>query len=192
MYTATNDGGGLTKVSSQIRDYHSVYILPDGSTAVFTSKAADGYSQIYYLSPVDSTTQPVQLTTTPLHKTSAMLSADGSKIVFAQFPVQTVEFPVGCCGDGHERKQPLRDPSANGFEFELRASVILAGCQKNRLSNGRWWFWCGLVYLHHECRRKRSHKTHRRRPCWRSGWNARFRLKICYYDRLVRSSCPNT
>lgn len=94
MYTATNDGSGLTKVSSQIRDYHSVYVLPDGSKAVFTAKAADGYSQIYYLSPVDSTTQPVQLTTTPLHKTSAMLSADGSKIVFAQFPVQTGEYPM--------------------------------------------------------------------------------------------------
>lgn len=94
MYTATNDGSGLTKVSSQTRDYHSVYVLPDGSKAVFTAKAADGYSQIYYLSPVDSTTQRVQLTTTPLHKTSAMLSGDGSKIVFTQFPVQTGEYPV--------------------------------------------------------------------------------------------------
>ena len=85
FYTATNDGSGLTKVNAQPRDFHSVYVLPDGSKAVFSAHAADGYSQIYYLSPVDSTVEPVQLTTNPMHKISAMLSADGSKIAFLQF-----------------------------------------------------------------------------------------------------------
>jgi dipeptidyl aminopeptidase/acylaminoacyl peptidase len=92
MCTATNDGSGLTRLSSRLRDFHSVYVLPDGSKAVFA--AADGYSQIYYLAPVDSTTEPVQLTTTPLHKINVMLSADGSRIAFLQFsPVQTGDYP---------------------------------------------------------------------------------------------------
>jgi len=84
MYTVKNDGTGLTKVDNHWRDFHSVYLLPDGSKAVFAAHAADGYSQIYYLAPVDSSSEPVQLTTTPIHKMSPMLSADGSKIVFVQ------------------------------------------------------------------------------------------------------------
>ncbi len=89
IYTATNDGTGLTKVGLLPRNFHSVYVLSDGSKAVFAAQAGDGYSQIYYLAPVDSPTAAVQLTTTPLHKTGAMLSADGSKIAFLQLnPVQ--------------------------------------------------------------------------------------------------------
>lgn len=94
MCTATNDGSGLTRLSSRLRDFHSVYALPDGSKAVFAAHAADGYSQIYYLAPVDNTAEPVQLTLTPLHKTNVMLSADGSKITFLQSsPVQSGDYP---------------------------------------------------------------------------------------------------
>ena len=82
-YTATNDGTGFTKIGASAH-YISVYVLPDGSEAVFAAQAADGFSQIFYLAPVDSTTEPVQLTATPVNKTSPMLSADGSKIVFLQ------------------------------------------------------------------------------------------------------------
>jgi Tol biopolymer transport system component len=94
MCTATNDGSGLTSLSSRLRDFHSVYVLPDGSKAVFAAHTGDGYSQIYYLAPVDNTTEPVQLTLTPLHKRNVMLSADGSKIAFLQAsPVQTGDYP---------------------------------------------------------------------------------------------------
>ncbi len=94
MCTATNDGSGLTRLSSRLRDFHSVYVLPDGSKAVFAAHTADGYSQIYYLAPVDNTTEPVQLTFTPLHKRNVMLSADGSKIAFVQAsPVQSGDYP---------------------------------------------------------------------------------------------------
>lgn len=94
MGTATSDGSGLTMLSGRLRDFHSAYVLPDGSKAVFAAHAADGYSQIYYLAPVNSTAEPVQLTMTPLHKINVMLSADGSKIAFLQFnPVQTGDYP---------------------------------------------------------------------------------------------------
>jgi Tol biopolymer transport system component len=94
MGTATNDGSGLTMLSGRLRDFHSVYVLPDGSKAVFAAHAADGYSQIYYLAPVDNTAEPVQLTSTPLHKTNVMLSGDGRKLAFLQFnPVQASDYP---------------------------------------------------------------------------------------------------
>jgi Tol biopolymer transport system component len=90
MYVATNDGTGLTKVNAQLTDFNSVYVLSDGSKGVYAAQPIDnGYSQIYYLSALDGSTQPQQLTSTPVHKTSAMLSADGSKIVFLQLnPLQ--------------------------------------------------------------------------------------------------------
>ena len=64
-------------------DVQSVYILPDGSKGFFAARAADGYFQIY-LAPMGGITEPVPLTTTPGHKMSPMLSADGNKIVFLQ------------------------------------------------------------------------------------------------------------
>lgn len=93
MYTATNDGSGVTQITTHPRDLHSVYVLPDGSKAVFIAHDANGYSQVYYLSPVSSTVEPVQLTTTSLDKTSAMLSADGSKITFSQFGRWQGDYP---------------------------------------------------------------------------------------------------
>ena len=84
IYTATNDGSGLTTVSGPSRGFNSVYVLPDGSKGVFAARVDDGYSQIFYLAPFSSNATPIQLTTTPSHKTGAMLSADGSQITFMQ------------------------------------------------------------------------------------------------------------
>ena len=94
LYTIQSDGTGLTKLNGQSLDFHSVDALPDGSRAVFAANATDGYSQIYYLAPVASTTKPVQLTITPGDKKDPMLSADGSKIIFVQYNPATLRFDI--------------------------------------------------------------------------------------------------
>ncbi len=59
----------------------SVTGMAEGSKSVFSAHSADGYSQMYYLSPVDSTVEPIA-TTSPMHKISAILWADGENFQF--------------------------------------------------------------------------------------------------------------
>lgn len=93
VYSMKNDGTGLKKLNDQPFDFHSVYMLPDGSKMVFAAHAPDGYSQIYSVR-LGSTFEPVQLTSTPGHKMDPMLSADGTKIVFMYANLETKKFDV--------------------------------------------------------------------------------------------------
>jgi len=49
VYAMNSNGTGLKKLNDQPFDFHSVYMLPDGSKKVFAGHAADGYSQIYFV-----------------------------------------------------------------------------------------------------------------------------------------------
>jgi Tol biopolymer transport system component len=94
VYAMNNNGTGLKKLNDQLFDFHSVYMLPDGSKMVFAGHAADGYSQIYFVQLDGKTFEPVQLTSTPGHKMDPILSADGAKIVFMYANLETKRFEV--------------------------------------------------------------------------------------------------
>ncbi len=94
VYAMNSNGTGLKKLNEQPFDFHSVYMLPDGSKMVFAGHAADGYSQIYFVQLDGKTFEPVQLTSTPGHKMDPMLSADGTKIVFMYANLETKKFDI--------------------------------------------------------------------------------------------------
>ena len=104
VYMMKSNGTGLKKLNAQPFDFHSVFMLPDGSKMVFAGHAADGYSQIYSVQLDSKGFEPVQLTSTPGHKMDPMFSADGSKIVFMYANLETKKFDVALMNaDGSEQ-----------------------------------------------------------------------------------------
>lgn len=93
VYAINTNGTGLKKLNDQPFDFHSVFMLPDGSKMVFAGHAPDGYSQIYS-AQLHGSFEPVQLTSSPGHKMDPMFSADGSKIVFMYANLETKKFDV--------------------------------------------------------------------------------------------------
>lgn len=93
VYAIKTNGTGWKKLNDQPFDFHSVYMLSDGSKMVFAGHAADGYSQIYSVQ-LGKSFEPVQLTSTPGHKMDPMFSADGSKIVFMYANLESKKFDV--------------------------------------------------------------------------------------------------
>ena len=94
LYAMNNNGTGLRKLNDRPADFHSVFMLPDGSKLVFAAHSPDGYSQIYFVNLDNKTFEPVQLTSTPGHKMDPMLSADGTKVVFMSAKLDSLRFDV--------------------------------------------------------------------------------------------------
>jgi Tol biopolymer transport system component len=94
LYAMNNNGTGIRKLNDQPADFHSVFMLPDGSKLVFAAHAPDGYSQIYFVDLDSKGFEPVQLTSTPGHKMDPMLSADGTKVVFMYANLDSKRFDV--------------------------------------------------------------------------------------------------
>jgi Tol biopolymer transport system component len=95
LYAMNNNGTGLRKLNDQPADFHSVFMLPDGSKLVFAAHSPDGYSQVYLVNLDSKAFEPVQLTSTPGHKMDPMLSADGTKVVFMYANLDSKTFGVG-------------------------------------------------------------------------------------------------